>query len=237
MAQFVGPGAIVTAGPTSQMFTTPFPHRPGDKARDRDGNEYLFVDFTATVYYGTLVQINLSYQAAPLLGTAAESYRVGVVMSGLASTVSNDHPTSDHGGWVQVYGIHPAVQTGTASGGGVSDSTVGGYWCIPQTSVGTPSGTLSIILQLAGTSIAQASSDGNVIYGMWLANLTGEVSGWDREVTYPGASGASGPVSRNEFAGDTSGPNTSAFIGQTYAVVLNYPYVLGNTQPLSDATS
>lgn len=241
MAHLVGPGAIAAAGPTSQMFTTPFPHRPGDKARDLDGNEYVFVDFTATVYYGTLVQINTSYQAAPLLGTAAEAYRVGVVMSGQASTVSNDHPTSDHGGWVQVYGIHPAVQTGAASGGLVSDSSVAGYWCIPQTSVGTPTGTFSVILQLAGTSIAQASSDGNVIYGMWLANLNAEVSGWDRIVTYPGVSGASGPVSRNEAAvaggGATSGAPSSAFIGQTYAVILNYPYVLGNTQPLSDATS
>lgn len=236
MSQLVGPGAIATAGATSVFFPTPFPHNPGDKARDTEGNEFLFVDFTATVYYGCVVQINSSHLAAPLLGTAAEAYRVGIVMGGTASTVSGNHPTSDHAGWVQVYGVHPAVQTGSASGGLVSDSTVAGYWCIPQTSVGTPTGTLSVILQGAGTSIAQSSIDGNIIYNMWLVNF-GEVTDMTRLTTYPGASGASGPVSRNEVAGDTSGPNTSAFIGQTYAVFLNYPYVTGATVPLSDATT
>lgn len=233
MAHLHGQGPIGANAATSIFVTAPFPHTPGAKMRDAEGNEYLFVDFTATVYAGTLVQINSRHQAAPLLGTAAEAYRVGVVMGGQASTVSGDHPTSDHAGWVQIYGIHPAVQTGAASGGLVSDSTVAGYWCVPQSSVGTPSGTFSVILQGAGTSIAQSSVDGNVIYGMWLVPL-GQVTDL---VTYPGASGSSGPVSRNEFAGDTSGPNTSAFIGNTYAVFLNYPYVTGNTQPLSDATS
>ena len=146
MSQLVGQGPIAAAGGTSVFYTTPYPHRPGDRARDREGNEYLFVDFTGTVYYGCLVQINTSNLAAPLLGTAAEAYRVGVVCSGEASTVSNSHPTSDHAGWVQIYGWHAAVQTGAASGGLVSDSTVAGYWCIPQTSVGTPSGTLSLIV-------------------------------------------------------------------------------------------
>jgi hypothetical protein len=230
MAQLTGP-SIGHAGPTSAIFSTPFPHKPGDKARDTDGNEYLFVDFTATVYFGCLVQINALNQAAPLLGTALKAFRVGVVCSGTPTTDAGAHPTSDNGGWVQIYGLHPAVQTGTASGGGVSDGTVA-YWCIPQTSVGTPSGTLSVVAQAAGTSIAQASSDGNRIYNMWLVNMD--------EVTdltnYPGASAASGPVTVLPN-GETSGTNTSAFIGQTYACFLNYPYVTGITVPLSDATS
>ena len=233
MAQLVGQGPVVAGGGTSQFFTTPFAHRPGEKAVDQDGNVYMFVDFTATTYYGCLVQINTSCQATPLLGTAAEAYRVGVVCGGQASSVAGDHPTSDNGGWVQIYGIHPAVQTGAASDGLVSDSTVAGYWCIPQTSVGSPSGTLSLILQIAGTSIAVASTDGNVIYNMWLVNYTAEVSDMNRLVTFPGVSGASGPTSRNAFAGDTSGPATSAFIGNTYMVFLNYPYVTGNTVNLS----
>ena len=240
MAQLIGSGPVAAPGGTSQFFTTPYPLRPGAKMADADGNEYVLCDFTGTTYYGCLVQINASFRAAPLLGTAAEAYRVGVVCSGQASTVSGDHPTSDHAGWVQIFGIHMAVQTGTASGGLVSDSTVAGYWCIPQTSVGTPSGTLSLILQTAGTSIAQSSTDGNVIYGMWLVPFP-EVTDLSRDATYPGASGSSGAVSRNAAAvaggGDTSGAATSAFIGNTYAVVLNYPYVLGNTQPLSNATS
>ena len=241
MAQLVGQGpSILAGGGTSAFFTTPFPHTPGDKARDTEGNEYLFVDFTATVYYGCVVQITPQCTAAPLLGTAAAAFRVGVVCGGQASTVAGDHPTSDNGGWVQVYGIHTAVQTGAASGGLVSDNTVAGYWCVPQASVGTPSGTFSVILQTAGTSIAQSSTDGNVIYNMWLIDMA-TVTDMNRLTTYPGASGASGPVSRNAAAvaggGDTSGAATSAFIGQTYAVFLNYPYVLGNTVPLSDATS
>lgn len=230
MPELTGPGQSLAAGSTSTIFSTPFPHKPGDKARDTDGNEYVFVDFTANVYYGCLVQITSTYLASPLLGTSLRAFRVGVVCSGNPSTAAGNHPTSDNGGWVQVYGIHPAVQTGTASGGGVSDSTVA-YWCIPQTSVGTPSGTLSVIAQGAGTSIAQSSADGNMIYGMWLVNMD-EVTDL---TTYIGASGASGPVT-NDVNNATSGAATSAFIGQTYAVFLNYPYVTGIVVPLSDAT-
>src|SRR5262245_27819219 len=124
MAQLVGPGAIGTAGATSVIFSTPFPHRPGDKARDTNGNEYLFVDFLNTTYYGCLVQINELNQAAPLLGTALKPFRVGVVCSGNPTSNAGDHPTSDNGGWVQIYGVHSAVQTGAASNGLVSDSTV-----------------------------------------------------------------------------------------------------------------
>ena len=231
MAELVGPGAIGQAGATSVIFSTPFPHKPGDKARDKDGNEYVFVDFTANVYYGCLVQIDSNYTAAPLLGTTLRPYRVGVVCSGTPSSASGAHPTSDNGGWVQIYGVHPAVQTGTASGGGVSDGTVA-YWCIPQTSVGTPSGTLSVIAQGAGTSIAQSSADGNVIYGMWLVHFAEvtDLSNW------VGSSAASGPSSM-DILNATSGAATSAFIGQSYAVFLNYPYVTGIAVPLSDATS
>lgn len=231
MSQLVGPGAILAGGATSVIFSTPFPHKPGDKARDADGNEFLFVDFTATTYYGCLVQIDSTNKAAPLLGTSLRPYRVGVVCSGTPSTDAGNHPTSDNGGWVQIYGVHSAVQTGAASGGLSSDGTVA-YWCIPQTSVGTPSGVLTVIAQGAGTSIAQSSIDGNKIENMWLVHAA--------EVTdladYPGASGASGPVS-NDVLNATSGANTSAFIGATYAVFLNYPYVTGITVPLSDATS
>jgi hypothetical protein len=230
MAELVGPGAIGAAGATSVIFSTPFPHRPGDKARDRDGNEYVFVDFTATVYYGCVVQINSKYQAAPLLGTANRAYRVGVVCSGTPST--NNHPTSDNGGWVQVYGVHPAVQTHIASDAGVSDTAGGAYWCVAQTSVGTPSGTLAIKIQGAGTSIAQSSQDGNVIFGAWVVDFS-EVTDLDNWV---GSSGASGPSTMDSLNA-TSGAATSAFSGSSYAVFLNYPYVTGIQSPLSDATS
>lgn len=232
MSELVGPGAIVQAGATSVLFTTPFPHKPGDKARDKEGNEYVFVDFTANVYYGCLVQINSIYQAAPLLGTASRPYRVGVVCSGTPSSVAGDHPTSDNGGWVQIYGIHTAVQTGVATDGGVSATAGGAYFCIPQTSVGTPSGVLALIVQATAVSIINTSVEGNVIYGMWVVDFA-ETSDL---TTFPGTSATSGPVSR-DVLNDTSGANTSAFIGQTYAVFLNYPYVTGISVPLVNATS
>lgn len=232
MSQLVGPGAIGTAGATSIIFGLPFPHKPGDKARDNQGNEFVFVDFLNTTYFGCLVQINALYQAAPLLGTANKPFRVGVVCGGTPSSIDGNYPTSDNGGWVQIYGVHAAVQTGMASDGGVSATAGGAYWCIPQTSVGTPSGTLSVIAQGAGTSIAQSSVDGNKIYGMWIVDM-GEVTDL---ADYAGSSGSSGPTSQ-DVLNATSGAATSAFIGQTYAVFLNYPYVLGITTPLSDATS
>ena len=231
MPQLQGP-TLAGAGGTSVFYSTPFPHAPGAKARDAAGNEYVFCDFTASVYYGCLVQINSIFQAAPLLGTTLRAYRVGVVCSGTPVSDEGGHPTSDSGGWVQVYGVHEAVQTGAASDGLVSDSTVA-YVCIPQASVGTPSGTLSLITAAnAGTSIAPSSIDGNQIYGMWLVNFA-EVTDL---VTWPGSSAASGPTTR-DVVNSTSGAATSAFIGQTYAVFLNYPYVTGITVPLSAATS
>ena len=47
MPFLVGP-AQGFGGPTSEVFTTPFPHQPGEKGRDKDGNEYLFVEFITT---------------------------------------------------------------------------------------------------------------------------------------------------------------------------------------------
>ena len=225
-------------GDTSTIFATPFPIQPGAKARDAAGNEYLFVSFQAVTYYGCLVGIDSRHVATPLLGTASRSFRVGVVMAGGTPTTDNNFhivatgASTQQGGWVQIYGVHSTVQTGVATDGGVSATAGGNYWAIPQTSVGTPSGTLALVAQAAGTSIAQSSADGNKIYNMWVVDL-GEVtdlSGW------LGSSGASGPTSTSINA-ETSGTNTSAFIGQTYACFLNYPYVTGITTPMSDATS
>lgn len=225
-------------GDTSTIFAAPFPIQPGQKARDKDGNEYLFVSFQAVTYYGCLVQINSNNVATPLLGTAAKPFRVGVTMAGGTPTTDNNfHITATgastaQGGWVQIYGVHPTVQTGMATDAGVSATAGGNYWAIPQTSVGTPSGTLSLIAQGAGTSIAQSSVDGNRIVNMWVVDLgeVSDLSGW------LGSSGASGPTSTS-INGETSGVNTSAFIGQTYACFLNYPYVTGISVPLSDATT
>src|SRR3990167_267436 len=226
MANLHGQGPITGAGPTSVFYTAPFPHSPGDRARDNAGNEYLFVDFIGTVYYGCFVQIDSSRRASALLGTANRPYQVGVVMGGTASSVSDAHPTSDHGGWVQIYGVHPAVQTGVATDGGVSDTAGGEYYCIPQTSVGTPSGVLALQVPAVAVSVINTSTSANVIFGMWVVDFA-EVTDL---TTWPGVSGASGPSS-------IGGTNTSAYIGQTYAVFLNYPYVTGIQKPLVDDTS
>lgn len=230
MAQLVGSGGVGAGGETSTIFSTPFPHYPGERMRDKAGNEYVFCDFTANVYYGCVVQITSEHLASPLLGTSLRPFRVGVVCSGNPSSVAGNHPTSDNGGWVQIYGIHPAVQTHSASDGLTSDGTVA-YRCVPQSSVGTPSGTLGVVVQTAGTS-APSSESGNLIYQMWLVHFA-EVSDL---TTWQGASAASGPTTF-DVNNATSGAATSAFSGQTYAVYLNYPYVLGISTAYGDGTS
>ena len=232
MAELTGHAGVFPGGTSNVYSTSPLPITVGTRAKDVAGNEYVFVKFTATTYYGCLVQINSIYNAAPLLGTANRAFRVGVVCSGTASSVAGEHPVNGDYGWVQIYGVHSAVQTGMASDGGVSATAGGAYFCIPQTSVGTPTGVLSLIAQAVGVSVINTSTEGNLIYGMWVVDFA-EVTDL---TTWPGSSGASGPTSRNTKDA-TSGAATSAFIGQTYAVHLNYPYVTGISVPLSDADS
>lgn len=230
MANLIGQGPHAAGSPTSEFVSAPFPHSPGARARDQEGNEYLYVKFTANTYYGCLVQIDSMSNAAPLLGTAKIAYRVGVVVSGTPST--DNHPAAGHGGWVQIYGIHSAVQTGVVTDGGVSATAGGSYFCIPQTSVGTPSGVLALQVQGTAVSTINTSTEGNVIHGMWVVDFA-ETSNL---TTFPGTSATSGPVSR-DILNATSGANTSAFIGQTYAVFMNYPYVTGISIPLVNGVS
>ena len=249
MPHLVGPGLIGAAGPTSVFYTTPFPHKPGDTARDKDGNEYVFCDLKATLYRGCVAAIDSSFKAGPLLGAAAAGFmasRVGVFVGGDATSVNN--ATSDNGGWFQIYGLHQAVQTNAASGGLSSDGTVA-YTPIVQSAVGTPSGVLSLLtVATIGTSIAVTSSDGVQIYGLWVVpNGASDVltSGYESVSDIQSAvsawpvSGASGPSSLDPDPGNTaaqgmltSGTNTSGFIGQTYVCFLNYPYVHGIAQQL-----
>jgi hypothetical protein len=227
MAQLVGPGLIGAAGPTSQTWTSPFPHRPGDKARDRDGNEYIFCNFVTTnVSGGVLVLIDSEHAARPLLGTARVGGRVGVAMTG--ATAGTD------AGWVQVYGVHFAVQGNGASDTLVSDQTVD-YHLIPQTSVSTPSGTLSLVARETGTSI-EATLSYIPIRNMWLVP-SAEVSDLDHTdaLGTSTVSAASGPVTA--VTATTNG--TSMHTGLCWPVFLNYPYVDGITvpTPMHNATS
>ena len=208
MSYLVAQGQIGSAGPTSAVFTTPFPHQPGERSRDKQGNEYVFVDFTASVSGGILVALDGQFLATPLLGTSLLPSRVGVAMTGA---------TSDNGGWVQIYGTCHGVQTGTASDGLVSDQTVA-YILEPQTSVGTPSGVLSLILGTVTDNV-------NAIFGMWLSPM-GTVSDYNSSDQYnfpPPTSATSGPSTA--VTATTNG--TSMHLGQTYSVFLNYPWVTG----------
>jgi hypothetical protein len=212
MSQLVGPGAILAAGGTSQEFTTPFPHKPGEKARDNEGNEYVFVSYDAAVFPGVLVGISNTYKAHPLLGTALLPERVGIAMCAA---------TSVNGGWVQIYGLHNSVQTGEVSDGTASDQTVA-YGLIPQTSVGTPSGVLALILPTV--TVAQ-----NYIYGMWLAMI-----GQSDHTSTP----ANSAVSTSNASGpNTAQPATTSHIGNTLPVFLNYPYVTGVAASLDTSNS
>jgi hypothetical protein len=87
-------GAIGTApGGTSVVFTTPYPLRPGTRARDVDGSEYIFCAYATAVYKKQPVQINSDFTAQQL----------GVVARGLIGVVTTTG-TSDNAGWVQVFG-------------------------------------------------------------------------------------------------------------------------------------
>jgi len=91
--------------------------------------------------------------------------------------------------------------------------------------VGTPSGVLSLVAQGTQQATSNSSDDANIIYGMWVVDFA-EASDLPNWI---GSSGASGPSSMDSLNA-TSGAATSAFIGQTYAVFLNYPYVTGNRE-------
>lgn len=93
MALLAGQGPAGAAGPTSNVFTTPFPHQPGERFRDKSGNEYMFVDFTGTVYSEQPVQISADYTAAAVGTTGRGSL-------GIACGAG----TSDNAGFVQIYG-------------------------------------------------------------------------------------------------------------------------------------
>ena len=98
------------AGGVSVVFTTPYPHAVGTKARDADGNEYVFVDFTSNAAPEMLVAISESFTASTLTTTSKGA--IGVVPDFAKLGQSANTPTmpasyqwtSDNAGWVQIYG-------------------------------------------------------------------------------------------------------------------------------------
>src|SRR3990167_6698463 len=173
MAQLTGP-SIVAAGPTPNVYTTPYPHELGARARDKDGNEHIFVQcVTAVAGAGILVSITADNRAAPLLHTSGLQARVGVAQK---------HMAVDEAGWAQIYGIAfvqgnnmaaNAVGTGSSTDAtsigvltSTSEADVLGLACIPQLVVTSPTGTLNLArrwgaAEAAGSSLVSAASTPN----------------------------------------------------------------------------
>lgn len=251
MAQLIGQSAIAAAGPTSNVYTTPYPHNLGARANDNDGNQYIFVACrTAVAGAGILVSITADNYAAPLLHTSGLQARVGVAQHQMAV---------GEAGFVQIYGIAfvqgnnmaaNAVGVGASTDAtsiGVLTSTSEqdalGLACIPQLVVTSPTGTLN----LAGRWAAPAESDSslvsaasntnlgalNVIEGMFLLSAAQVSNLPDALITahWPNVTSAVSAVS------DTSGPvtlttyvsgTTGGHIGGEWVVFMNYPAVNGN---------
>lgn len=240
---FLTGAPLANAGPSSQTWTTPFPHKPGDKARDKDGNEYVFCSFLLAVAgSGVVVSITPTFEAAPLLGTSLLTGRVGVAGTTVAAA---------EGGWVQVYGLAAVMGGGdnsstdasvAAANGGtsVSEADAGSVWFDPQKQVTSPSGTLSLYsVDSSDTNpwtseVATLTSNTwhgqrNTIWGMyWLKPA--DVSALPDSYFTARFNNVTSPVSA---VSNTTGPVTlttraTSHLGGEYYVWLNYPYLMGN---------
>jgi len=138
-------GPVAAPHPTSEISTTPFQIQLGSRMHDSSGNEYIYVDFTATVYGGVTVSISNdgNFTAAAL--TEAHRGSVGVTMG---------TGTSDNSGWVQIYGYHSGAQL--ASG---SSNVTSAMVAVVASSVSTPAAGMDC---LAGTTV-----DVHRIFDMW----------------------------------------------------------------------
>lgn len=107
MAELSGQGPILHSGATS-VIDTAAACKLGTRARDVDGNEYVYVDFQESCIRGEWVSFGATFLAFQL--TATSVGWVGVV----DGTVS----ASDRFGWVLVYGVHTAAWATSGSSSG-----------------------------------------------------------------------------------------------------------------------
>jgi hypothetical protein len=239
------------SGPSSNVWTTPYPHALGDRAHDKNGNEYIFVQcVTAIAGEGILVSIDPLFQAAPLLHTSLLNARVGIAQHQLAV---------GEAGWAQIYGIAFVQGNNMAANAiGVGSSTdatsIGvltstseqdalGLTPIPQLVVTSPTGTLNF----AGTYIAAAEDQSSLVsassntqlgavnYIQGMALLTAAqvsalpdafIAARYPTVTSPvsAVSNTTGPVTLTTYVSGTTGGH----IGGEWVVFLNYPMLSGN---------
>lgn len=171
-------GSGGAADSTSVAHTTPYPHVVGTRARDASGNEFVYVDYTGTVFSEQPVLISSAFTAAVLPTTSAR----GLV--GVAVTPG----TSDNAGWVQIYG-RAFVQLGL-SGVSPSDAANGPttltstqtIFTVP-TSATTPAGIGYVSAAAAATSDQQF-----VIEGIFVATdvSLGDVSATTSATSHTG---------------------------------------------------
>lgn len=150
MAQLTGPVVAFPKNGTSDVATTPFPINPGAKAFDTAGNEYVYCDYTGTMYGGMLVMLSHDGLYNANVFTVGAHGPVGVIVG---------PGTSDNAGWVQIggYALVQAV-------GGSSLATSSGRALIATSASSPATGLLTVS---TGTSV-----NSDVIQGMWLTQLT-----------------------------------------------------------------
>ena len=161
-------GSAAAPGVTSEPVSSSNVLPVGSRARDADGNEYVFCNFTASVFGRQPLQVNSDYTATPVTTTG----RGAVGVSALGAT-------SDQLGWVQIYGrammqiIESGVSPSDDANGpttlGTSAQTV--FWA--PTSVTSPlalrwtSGNVSTSsgMRVDGMTVAQDASPSNSVSG------------------------------------------------------------------------
>lgn len=161
MAQISAQGPILAGSATSvAVATSVSPFKRGQRMRDGDGYEYVWVDFVDAVYAELPVQINSDFTAQRLATTGRGA--VGVACGS---------GTSDESGWVQVYG-RALVQLGMS---GVSPSDAANGPTTVQTSLqtvfklGTSLTSPNGVGWVSGAAAALTTDPTYVIEGMFVA--------------------------------------------------------------------
>jgi hypothetical protein len=186
--------------PTSEVATTPFPIQLGTRMRDSAGNEYIYCDYTGTVFAGTPVQINSDFTAAKVGITGRGAF--GVVTSG---------GTSDNAGWVQIYGRAYVQLLGDTAAVSVSDNLPTTLSTTAQTKFWLPTTATSTGPEgLRWTSGNVSTTSGFYIDGLYVAH--------DASVGMPNLHNTSS-VSPSNVSAITS------HTGVDVAVWLNYPFI------------
>lgn len=161
MADLSAQGPVIAGAATSvATATSNSAFKPGQRMRDQAGNEYVYVDFTGSVFAEVPVAITSDFTAAQL-GTTHRG-PIGIACGA---------GTSDESGWVQIYG-RALVQLGMS---GVSPSDAANGPTTLQTSVatvftlGTSLTSPNGIGWVSGAAAAATTTLTYVVEGMYVA--------------------------------------------------------------------